>query len=97
MKILAIIHHNAEKGDTSYGYGIWRDLKRYFHIYLNDGDIRNVYRHLKELCAMEVVRRIDNPGSHRRHYYDLTERGLMLRPRYEKYLDIVRHKASITS
>lgn len=96
MKILAIIHHNAEKGDASYGYGIWRDLKRYFYIYLDEGDIRNVYRHLKELCVMEAVRRIDDPDSNRRCYYDITKKGLKLRFRYEKYLEIVRRKASST-
>lgn len=97
MKILAIIHYNWERGDASYGYGIWRDLKRYFHIYLDDGDIRNVYRHLKELCAMEMVRRVDNPGGERRCYYDITEKGLMLKPRYERYLEIVKRKASSDS
>ena len=97
MKILAIIHYNWERGDASYGYGIWRDLKRYFHIYLDDGDIRNVYRHLKELCAMEMVRRVDNPGGGRRCYYDITEKGLTLKPRYERYLEIVRRKASSDS
>ena len=97
MKILAIIHHNYEMGDASYGYGIWRDLKRYFHIYLDDRDIGNVYRHLKELCALRMVRRIDNADGERRCYYDITERGLMLRSRYERYLDIVRRKSASDS
>ena len=93
MKILAIVHHNSERGSASYGYSIWQDLKTYFHIYLDVGDTRNVYHHLKTLCAMDLLAREEDPSPTRRCLYRLTERGRNLRGRYERYLKIVRGEA----
>jgi len=95
MKIMALVCYSAECGERSYGYNIWRDLKTYFHIYLNDGDIRNVYHHLKDLYALDMLSReeVSGPGSIKRCFYCLTERGRSLKHRYEPYLEIVRRSA----
>jgi len=92
MKIMAIVCYNAECGQESYGYNIWQSLKDHFHIYLEDNDIRNVYHHLKGLCALGLLSReeIQTPGAPKRCLYHLTEKGLGLRHRYTRYLEIVR-------
>jgi len=92
MKIMAVICYNAECGQRSYGYNIWRALKTYFHIYLKEGDIRNVYHHLKDLYALDMLAREEDlgPGTTKRCFYQLTEMGQSLKHRYEPYLEIVR-------
>lgn len=92
MKIMAVVCYNAECGQRSYGYDIWRALKTYFHIYLKEGDIRNVYHHLKDLCALDMLARDEDlvPGTTKRCFYQLTERGRSIKHRYEPYLEIVR-------
>ena len=55
MKIMAIIDHNCGNGADSYGYTIWQSLKAHFYIYLTDGDVRNVYHHLKELTELGYI------------------------------------------
>jgi len=60
MKIMAIIDHNCGNGADSYGYTIWQSLKAHFYIYLTDGDVRNVYHHLKELTELGYLIRAEN-------------------------------------
>ena len=95
MKIMAIICYNADCGLNSYGYNIWQALKNHFHTYLNDDDVRNVYHHLKDLCALDLLNREEvlGPGFTRKCLYHLTERGRSLKTRYERYLEIVRQTA----
>ncbi len=87
MKILAIISSNAENGQDSYGYDIWKTMKDQFHIYLEDGDIGNVYHHLNDLCALNYVSRGDEVDG--RCFYNITEDGLSLKPKYGQYIDIM--------
>ena len=95
MKIMAIICYNADCGLNSYGYNIWQTLKTHFYTYLNDGDVRNVYHHLKDLCALDLLEREEafGPGSTKRCLYNMTEKGRSLKNRYERYLEIVHRTA----
>lgn len=98
MKIMAVVCHNAECGLGSYGYNIWQALKEHFHLYLNDGDIRNVYHHLKGLCDIDLLVR-EEPhvmDSTKKCYYHLTEKGQNLKSRYEHYLDILQRSLGST-
>ena len=97
MKIMAVVCYNGECGTGSYGYDIWRALKTYFHLYLRDSDIRNVYHHLKDLCALDMLAREEvlEMGNTKRCFYNLTERGRSLKHRYEPYLEIVRQDAAL--
>ncbi len=88
MKILAIICHNDENGEESYGYDIWKTMKEQFHIYLGDNDIGNVYHHLNDLCALNYVIRSDDDG--RCCYYKITEEGLAIRVKFASYMDIMK-------
>ena len=92
MKIMAIIDHNCNNGNDSYGYTIWQSLKNHFHIYLSDSDVRNVYHHLRELTELGYLNRenslFENP--HQRCLYSITENGRSLESRFSPYLDIVR-------
>ena len=92
MKIMSIIRYNCERGEDSYGYTIWRSLKEYFHIYLTDSDVRNVYHHLKELTDLDYIVRDEGFRSDptKRCLYQLTEKGMSLEDRYSPYLEIVR-------
>lgn len=92
MKIMAVVCHHDECGRSSYGYNIWRALKTHFHLYLNDGDIRNVYHHLRGLCVLDLLTKEDPPstGSNKKCYYRLTEKGRSIRQKYEPYLEIIR-------
>jgi DNA-binding PadR family transcriptional regulator len=99
MKIIAIICHNCENGVDSYGYTIWQALKEYFHIYLIDNDVRNVYHHLKELTELDYIvrdERLNNDPS-KRCLYQLTEKGRALEGRYVPYLDIMRKSPGLIS
>lgn len=87
MKILAIISNNSENGQESYGYDIWKTMKDQFHIYLGDNDIGNVYHHLNDLCSLKYVSRDDEVDG--RCFYNLTDEGLALKNRYEKYIEIM--------
>ncbi|MGB9622588.1 MAG: hypothetical protein ACPL07_01965 [Candidatus Bathyarchaeia archaeon] len=90
MKILAIICHNGECGRESYGYGIWQDLKRNFHIYLNHNEVRNVYHHLRDLCETDLLLRIEGSNDVlNRCKYKLTEKGEHLKEKYRQYLEIL--------
>lgn len=95
MKIMAIICYNDECGLDSYGYNIWQTLKAHFHIYLKYSDIRNVYHHLKGLCALNLLRReVLEAGSTSRYLYRLTEKGRSIAHRYDPYLEILRREAA---
>jgi DNA-binding PadR family transcriptional regulator len=97
MKIMAVVCYNCECGQRSYGYDIWKTLKDYFHIYLRDGDIRNVYHHLKDLCDLDMLAREEVVGADniRKCFYNLTERGRSIDHRYAPYLEIVRRDAAL--
>ncbi len=88
MKILAIISSNAENGQESYGYDIWKTMKDQFHLYLDDGDIGNVYHHLTDLCSLNFVERGDEVDG--RCFYRITDEGISLKARYEPYMEIMK-------
>lgn len=95
MKIMAVICYNGECGRYSYGYQVWQALKNNFYIYINEGDVRNVYHHLKGLCALDLIERIHMSESEasERCLYRLTEKGQNLRSRYHPFLEIL-HRSS---
>lgn len=99
MKIMAIICHNCENSLDAYGYVIWQSLKNLFHMYLNDCDVRNVYHHLKELCELELLERIEllETDPSQRCLYQLTEKGRDLEGRYAQYLEIIRRVSGMPS
>ena len=57
LKILAIICHNELHGIDSYGYNVWRNLKKRFHSYIDERDLRNVYRYLRDLDNAGLVKK----------------------------------------
>lgn len=99
MKVMAIICHNCEYGNESYGYNIWQSLKGVFHIYLNDCDVRNVYHHLKELCDLDLIAKVDSPvtGVDKRCFYTITDRGLEMKIKYDPYLEILQRAPGFRS
>lgn len=92
IKILAIVYFNESRGSATYGYDIWRILKRVFHVYLDEGNLRNVYRHLKDLERMGLVSR-GKPqaavGAPKRQPYSLTDKGREMKQRFGRYLDVL--------
>jgi DNA-binding PadR family transcriptional regulator len=93
LKILATIHHNELQRNSSYGYAIWMLLKNRFHLYMEEGDLRNVYRHLKELDTVGLIKKGSSEAAIRapkRQTYLMTEKGRLLKERYEKYLNILQ-------
>jgi len=96
MKILAVICFMSESGFVCYGYNIWQALKEHFHTYLNDDDVRNVYHHLKDLCELGLINRmnVDDPDCSWRCIYNLSEKGRDIQTRFERYLNIVRLKSN---
>jgi len=95
FKILAIIHFNELRGRATYGYDTWRILKERFHTYLDQGDLRNVYRHLKDLEKFGLVSRGAHQtvkGAPRRQPYFLTEKGKELKHKFTRYLDILSNQ-----
>jgi len=96
MKILAIINQKSASGEDSYGYCIWKSLKEYFFIYLNDSDIRNVYHHLNDLCGLNYLEKDRSELEGGRCLYRMTLDGYTLRIRYQKYMNIlVKQQASV--
>ena len=92
FKILAIIYRNDVEGTVSYGYSIWAIMKTRFYCYLDDADLRNVYRHLKDLekaGLIEKTKRQTGTNSPERHLYLLTEKGRQLKNKFNKYLQIL--------
>jgi hypothetical protein len=89
MKILAIISYNTQNDKESYGYRIWQSLKKYFYIYMNDNDIRNVYHHLNDLCSLGYLSRRDGPEGCPKCFYNLTPQAKVLENRYTKFVNIL--------
>ena len=92
LKILAIIRHHELSGIVPYGYSIWLTMKDTFHLYLQKEDLRNVYRHLKELNKLGYIDRGETQftkGAPGRRPYILTEEGRTLEDRFSKYLEIL--------
>ena len=92
LKILAIVHFNEAKGNVTYGYDIWRMLKERFLVYFDNGNLRNVYRHLKDLEASGLIGRSPQQsvkGVPRRQPYFLTEKGKDLKPKFSRYVDLL--------
>lgn len=96
FKILSIIYLNELRGIMTYGYDIWRILKEKFHTYLDPGDLRNVYRHLKDLERFGLISR-GKPqtveAAPKRQTYLLTDKGKVMKERYARYVDILENKA----
>jgi hypothetical protein len=94
MKIMAVICHNGECGDQAYGYNIWQTLKDNFYMYMNESDVRNVYHHLKDLCQLNLVERMEceDPATNIKCWYSLTEKGIGLMNNYLPYLEVLRRK-----
>jgi len=92
FKILAIVYFNELRGTATYGYDIWRLLKDVFHSYLDEGDLRDVYRHLKELESFGLINRGIRQmvkGAPQRQPYFLTDKGRTLKDKFTRYLDIL--------
>jgi DNA-binding PadR family transcriptional regulator len=89
MKIMAIIHYNTKNEKDCYGYGIWQYLKKIFHTYLNDCDIRNVYHHLNDLCDMKYLEKKNEFNQDNRGLYRITSDGLSVEGQYKLYLSIL--------
>jgi DNA-binding PadR family transcriptional regulator len=92
LKILAVIYQNEVRGITSYGYDIWTTLKKKFHCYLDDRNLRNVYRHLKDLNEVGLVRKDANQPAEKapkRRLYSLTNSGRHMKQKFSKYLQIL--------
>ena len=91
FKILATIYNNESQGLPSYGYNIWLHLKKKFYLYMDKDDLRNVYRHLKELGNLGLVEtglvQTVN-GAPPRKPYILTPKGRELKYRFDKYLRV---------
>ena len=96
FKILSIIYLNELRGTTTYGYDIWRILKERFHIYLDHGNLRNVYRHLKDLERFGLINR-GKPqtveAAPKRQTYFLTNKGREMKERFARYVDILERQA----
>jgi DNA-binding PadR family transcriptional regulator len=92
FKILAIIYRNNINGSGSYGYSIWAIMKKRFYCYLDDADLRNVYRHLKDLEKAGLIEKTQKQtcdNSPERKLYLLTESGRQLKDRFNRYLQIL--------
>ncbi|MFX1519885.1 MAG: helix-turn-helix transcriptional regulator [Promethearchaeota archaeon] len=77
QKIIAIMYHLEKNDDTPYGYKIWKLLSK-LEKELGSPDIRNVYRHLNDLCELQYVAKgtSENPkDAPPRQVYQLTEEG----------------------
>jgi DNA-binding PadR family transcriptional regulator len=92
FKILSIIYRNDVDGTVSYGYSIWAIMKRRFYCYLDDADLRNVYRHLKDLEKAGLIEKSNKQtgaNSPERQLYLLTEKGRQLKNKFNRYLQIL--------
>lgn len=93
LKILAIIYQNELCGKASYGYNIWMILKKKLYCYLNPGNLRNVYRHLKDLTELGLVKRDTKQFATKapeRQLYSLTDNGKRLKQKFSQYLKILQ-------
>jgi len=78
LMMLAIIYYLEKRREKPYGYAIWQILKRVFKSYLKPMDVRNIYRHLKDLTNMEYIRKVEIEnvvGAPDRQLYALTDKG----------------------
>ncbi len=92
FKILAIVYLNELHGTPTYGYDVWRFLKKVFYCYLDEGDLRDVYRHLKELEGFGLIARGTRQtvkGAPQRQPYLLTEKGKEMKDKFTRYVDIL--------
>ena len=92
-KILAIIYRDNVGGSGSYGYSIWTIMKNRFYCYLDVADLRNVYRHLKDLEKVGLIEKTQKQTSNdspERQLYLLTESGRQLKNRFDRYLQILK-------
>lgn len=92
FKILAILYKNNLDGQDCYGYGIWTTMKKHFHHYLDEIDLRNVYRHLKDLEEDGLIQKSikqNNKTSPDRQFYLITEQGKQLKNKFDKYIQIL--------
>jgi DNA-binding PadR family transcriptional regulator len=93
FKILAIIYRNNIEGNDSYGYNIWTLMKKRFYCYLDGANLRNVYRHLKDLeeaGLIEKSKKQTGRNSPERQLYLLTESGRQLKDCFNKYLQLLQ-------
>jgi DNA-binding PadR family transcriptional regulator len=93
FKILAIIYRNDVNAKDSYGYNIWTIMKKQFYCYLDNANLRNVYRHLKDLEEVGLVEKNTKQAGENapgRQLYSLTESGRLLKDRFTKYLQILK-------
>ena len=91
MKIMAVISAHEELGKKSYGYNLWQCLKTNFYIYMNDGDIRNVYHHLNDLCKLGYIKKCPEESDDVKQCYKMTDSGKALREKYKPFLDILEN------
>jgi len=97
MKILAIMSTDYDRGLDSYGYDIWQRLKESFYTYMNENDVRNVYHHLNDLCALGYIAKREEDGECPKCFYTLTPTGGSLKHRYKKFMDIMAGDAADAS
>lgn len=98
FKILAIIYFNESHGTATYGYDIWRFLKERFHTYLDNGDLRNVYRHLKDLESFGLISKGTHQtvrGAPKRQPYFLTDKGKEMKHKFGRYVDILSRQIKV--
>lgn len=92
LKILALIYNNEQYGKESYGYNIWQSLKEEFYTYMNDNDIRNVYHHLNDLCALGYIRKCPEGSDDIRQCYRITQSGVNLEEKFRPFVEILMNK-----
>ena len=88
LKILAILSHNNDSGNPSYGYNIWKTLNQQYYSCLGEDGLRNVYHHLHDLQDQKLItnhlsKLEDTPE---RQLYRLTEKGMTLKEQFNRYL-----------
>ena len=92
FKILAVIFANELNGKESYGYNIWAIIKTQFHCYLDQINLRNIYRHLKDLEEAGLIKKSAIQGvenAPKRQLYSITQNGRQLKKKFNKYLQIL--------
>jgi DNA-binding PadR family transcriptional regulator len=89
------MYTDESHGHVSYGYNIWRLLKTKFYSYLDESNLRNVYKHLKDLkkagFIIETTQAIPEK-SPKRHTYELTLKGKELQKKFQAYLQILESR-----
>ncbi|MDH5634680.1 MAG: helix-turn-helix transcriptional regulator [Candidatus Bathyarchaeota archaeon] len=98
LKILAIVCFNDSRGTNTYGYDVWKVLKEGFHTYFDEGNLRNVYRHLKDLEKLGLISRGPQQtikGVPRRQPYSLTEKGREIKPKFTRYIELLSNRIKI--